>query len=652
MDRWETYTVEFRGGLISNLSPLQQGIQAPGSARILRNYEPSIEGGYGRIAGFTKFDSSIVPYYGAAVVQGGGQTGTNLIIANVSSAPPAGGTVTIGSDTYTIAAAGVSYVSSTRTLTLTLTSALLSSPADGATVVFSNSSVMSTGVAAWDGSVVVVRSSDVYESTGTGYTQINVPTYGTVLVKGGSQTGTTLLVDGLTGVPQVGDAFTIAGVAKTYVITSPVTVVAGEATLDISPALDSSPADDAALTFKSTPFAVGTKARFTKYRIGTAEKIACVNGADYPFIYDTTTYTRLNTNTDLFQCEHIAWFKNSLFLAKGDALFFSAPFTDDDYSPATGGGVINVGGNIVGLKVFREQLIIFCEQQIKRIVGNTAADYALQPIAESMGCVSSDSIQEVGGDVMFLSSDGLRLLGASDKIGDFSLGSVSQTIQKELTELTSEFSQLCSVVIRTKSQYRLFGYSVSITQDASKGVLGTQLLDGGIGWAELRGVKVYAADSDYHNKDELVVFVNGNGYVYRMESGNTFDGVNIKATFATPFVPITDPRIRKTFYKLSTYLDIKGGFTANVNLKLDLDTKGSIQPDTIVLTNITGLVGFYGNTVSLFGTSQFGSQLQTIFETPVIGSGFSVSLQYESSSNDPPYAFDAATIEYSVNDRR
>jgi hypothetical protein len=652
MDRWETYTVEFRGGLISNLSPLQQGVQAPGSARILRNYEPSIEGGYGRISGFTKFDSSIVPYYGAAVVQGGGQTGTTLVIANVSTAPPAGGTVTIGSDTYTIAAGGVSYVSSTRTLTLTLTSALLSSPADGAAVVFSNSNVLSTGVAAWDGSVVVVRSSDVYRSTGTGYTQINVPAYGPVLVKGGSQTGTTLLVDGLTGVPQVGDAFIIAGVAQTYVITSPVTVVAGEATLNISPALDSSPADNAALTFRSTSFAVGTKARFTKYRIGTTEKIACVNGADYPFIYDTTTFTKLNTNTDLFQCEHIAWFKNSLFLAKGDALFFSAPFTDNDYSPATGGGVISVGGKIVGLRVFREQLIIFCEQQIKRIVGNTAADYVLQPITESMGCVSSDSIQEVSGDVMFLSSDGLRLLGASEKIGDFSLGSVSQTIQKELTQLTSEFSVLNSVVIRTKSQYRLFGYSVSITEDASKGVLGTQLLDGGIAWAELRGVKVYASDSDYHNKNELVVFVNGNGYVYRMESGNTFDGVNIKATFSTPYIQFNDPRLRKTFYKLSTYINTKGGLTANINLKLDLDTKGSIQPETIPITNISGLVGFYGNTGSLYGTSQFGSQLQTIFETPVIGSGFSVSLQYESASNDPPYNFDAATIEYSVNDRR
>ena len=65
MDAWQTYPIEFRGGLITNLSPLQQGTQAPGSARILRNFEPSVEGGYRRIEGFDKYDSNIIPPYGA-----------------------------------------------------------------------------------------------------------------------------------------------------------------------------------------------------------------------------------------------------------------------------------------------------------------------------------------------------------------------------------------------------------------------------------------------------------------------------------------------------------------------------------------------------------------------------------------------------------
>ena len=58
VDGWQTYPFEFKGGLISNLSPYQQGVQAPGSARILVNYEPSVFGGYRRIEGYSKFDSN------------------------------------------------------------------------------------------------------------------------------------------------------------------------------------------------------------------------------------------------------------------------------------------------------------------------------------------------------------------------------------------------------------------------------------------------------------------------------------------------------------------------------------------------------------------------------------------------------------------
>ena len=88
-DRWQTYAIEFKGGLITNMSPLQHGINAPGSARILRNYEPSIEGGYRSIQGYDKYDPDIVPPYGAPLVHGGSQTGTTLVVGNIYTEPAA-----------------------------------------------------------------------------------------------------------------------------------------------------------------------------------------------------------------------------------------------------------------------------------------------------------------------------------------------------------------------------------------------------------------------------------------------------------------------------------------------------------------------------------------------------------------------------------
>ena len=49
--QWQTFPIEFRGGLISNLSPLQHGTNAVGSATILQNFEANKEGGYSKIRG-------------------------------------------------------------------------------------------------------------------------------------------------------------------------------------------------------------------------------------------------------------------------------------------------------------------------------------------------------------------------------------------------------------------------------------------------------------------------------------------------------------------------------------------------------------------------------------------------------------------------
>lgn len=657
-DQWQTYPFEFRGGLISSLSPLQQGTNAPGSARILKNFEPSIEGGYKRIEGYDKYDDAFVPTYGSPKVQGSGQSGTTLVIANIFITPSAGNTFTIAgvTGTYTIDVGGVAYNNTTKTATLTLTTSLASSPADKAAITFTTNTGVVKGVAVWEDTVIALRNNNLYYGTGSGWTKMNTPSYGTVLVNGGAQTGSSLIVDGLTDAPKVGDTFTIAGVEKVYTVLANATVSTGGATLSISPSLASSPADNAAITWLTANYSDSVKLRTTKYRIGTTEKIAGVDSNNYPFIWDGTTFTLVNDETtDILAAEFILWHKNQMFFAKGDKLFFTAPYTDSDFNVANGAGVIAIGGKITGLITFREALIIFTEKGISQLVGNTLADFVLQPITRKVGCVASDTIQEIGGDVMFLGPDGLRLLGATDRVGDFNLGLVTKFIQAEITDLIKASSSFASVVIKQKSQYRILGYSDSITSTSAKGILGTQMSGDNtsdIAWAELSGIKAFVADTDYTNQTETVVFANNDGYVYQMESGNSFDGANIFASFATPFVHINDPRIRKTFYKLFLYTDPQGSVTTSVNLKLDFDTQGSIQPPTINLSNSTGTVGFYGTSTAIYGTTVYGSKLKKLFQTQVIGSGFSVSLQFISEGIDPPFSLDAATLEFATHDRR
>ena len=657
-DGWQTYPFEFRGGLISNLSPLQQGTQAPGSARLLKNFEPSVDGGYMRIEGYNKYDSVFVPAYGNPKVQGSGQTGTTLIISNILTAPVAGSTFTIAgvTGTYTIAVAGVSYDSTYKIATVTLTAALASSPADKAAVTFISHTGMVKGLAAWKNTVVASRNADIYSTTGTGFTKISVPYYGTVLVNGGSQTGSTIAIDGLTKAPQIGDTFSIAGIEKVYTVLAVPTVTSTAATVSIYPALASSPADNAAVTWLSANRASNYKTRFSKYRLGNTERIVGVDGTNYPFIYDGITFKVLSDKTtDILGAQFVVSHKNQLFFVKDGSIIFTAPYTDDDFTAAAGSGIINVGGIITGIVVFREALIIFTEKTISQLTGTSIQDFSLQPITKNVGCVAPDTIQEVGGDVMFLGPEGLRLFSATDRVGDFNLGVVSKPIQPETTSLINAHSSFASCVIKQKSQYRIFGYNDNITASNAKGILGTQIspeATGGIAWAEIVGFKCYVADGDYQDQTETIVFANNDGYVYEMEQGNSLDGSNIIASFATPYIPINDFRIRKTFYKLYLYTDPQGSVTTSVNLKLDFDDQGSVQPPTITLSNSAGSVGFYGSSGAKYGTTVYGDKLKKQFQTQVIGSGFSVSLQFVSDSQDPPFSLDAATLEYAIHDRR
>ena len=59
--QWSTFPMEFKGGLISNLTPLQQGVNAIGSATVLQNFEANKEGGYSKLKGFSKFSDTEVP---------------------------------------------------------------------------------------------------------------------------------------------------------------------------------------------------------------------------------------------------------------------------------------------------------------------------------------------------------------------------------------------------------------------------------------------------------------------------------------------------------------------------------------------------------------------------------------------------------------
>ena len=193
----------------------------------------------------------------------------------------------------------------------------------------------------------------------------------------------------------------------------------------------------------------------------------------------------------------------------------------------------------------------------------------------------------------------------------------------------------------------------------AKGLIATKFSSqgaGSIAWATTKGIKAYCADSKYTDGyNETTIFANEDGYVYELDTGADFDGSIIEAIYESPFMPLTDPQTRKTFYKMAIYADPLGSMTLDVNLKYDFDTGvgiGSIKPDTFTVSSSGDAVFIFGTTTSVFGTSTFGGELDKIYNTNIIGSGKTIAIRIEDGTTNPSFTLDTAILEFRQNDRQ
>lgn len=398
------------------------------------------------------------------------------------------------------------------------------------------------------------------------------------------------------------------------------------------------------------------KVRHQIYNFNGDEKSVFVDGVNKPLHFDILTNTfSLDSAapSDVEGASFVAEFAKRLFFAKGSMLVYTNLLEGTNFDTALGSGVIDVTDDITGLIVFRQQLIIFSADRIQRLTGTSEQDFQLSDITRKTGCSWPESIQEVGGDILYKGPDGIRFLSATERIGDFALSRASEAIQDKITDVYSGVDNVCSTVIRSKSQYRLFRFEPSLSPGSQIGYICTRFEDqssANNSWAETRGFKIKSVDSKQFNEEEIIIFTDGGDNVYQMEFGYSFDGEPISCAFETPFLTLDDPRVRKTYYKHQLFLKLNGPFYIEGSLTLDYGNKAAIQPPKFFIGDNETSDAYYG--VAIYGQSTYSSGVRSEYVNNVVGSGFSVSLSYKDTSVNPSFLITSATLEYRLNDRK
>ena len=711
-DAVSTFKAVCRGGLNTGSDVLSLGEQSSGAAIQLVNYEPNLEGGYRRLSGFANNMGTVTgtgSVLGVCVANGiqqgifGARTpssganylhhwnfyftiavtsgqGTNLSVGETVTAVVSSSDNTVVSATGTVKIAASALVTidfgfnpsivfssgnvitgatSGGTATATgdaarigwteITSDLIANDRDGVCAAQTNSGAANLTING------ALHSSNTINFTTSAAEQ---PRKVTIFSAGGDVSSITFTI---TGTDFLGAALeeVITGPAADATVTSSnffntITQIASSGAVTGNIEVGSG----AGQYRPANPTMTGvSKVKFEKINFGTP-KIVLTDGINPAATYDGTNYIQITSSFAPTDPTMSAEFQNHLFLT-GDPtevsnLYFSAPTVETDFDPANGAGVINVGFEIVAIKKFRNVLYIFGTNNIKRLVGENSANFTLETVTSNLGCLATDSVVELGGDLLFLSPDGIRPIGGTNKIGDVNLETISKNIQQTVKNMIvgETLTNLSSVIIRSKSQFR-YMFSTS----GSAGLIGALREYQGnysFEFGQLSGIECTCADSGYIGQTEFVIHGASTGKVFQQESGNAFDTSNILSIYKTPFVYMDNPEQRKNYYSTATYMSAEGNFSIALGVSYDYENTDISTPDNLNMANTSpGAFFDSGSNIAVYDTTDiYDGNPSPVESVTFSGSGKAISFVYVTDDTNPSHSIQGYTITYGLGDVR
>jgi len=355
-------------------------------------------------------------------------------------------------------------------------------------------------------------------------------------------------------------------------------------------------------------------------------------------------------------------FENHLFFsghaATNGAIAHSAPNTPYEWDASAGGGQIVAGFNVSQIKPFRDNLYVFGSNGIKKITVTAAGAFVIENVTNNVGCVARDSVLEIGGDLMFLAPDGFRPVASTSRIGDVELETLSKSIQATLVDVikNNDMATLNGVVIRSKSQVRYFFGPAATAPEDSVGIVGGLTSTGGsIEWSfgELLGIRASCCTSDYIGTTEVVLHGDFDGNVYQQEQGKDFNGADILAIYATPYLDFGETEQRKKIKKLNTFIRAEGPLEMLLSVTYDWGDGKVLGPSTYTQTSRGAPTKYAGRNITYNATDViYGGDDKPVMTSDVQGSGFSVQAQFVTLGQTEPYSIQGMVFEYSVAGRR
>lgn len=404
---------------------------------------------------------------------------------------------------------------------------------------------------------------------------------------------------------------------------------------------------------------------------GANNYLVIVDGVNKAVIFDGTNWGQIDSTDTGASFAHaggaqaidaptlVTFYKNTLFLGCDEAndykgiMAYSAPNAFYDFTSANGAGQAIAKFDIVQFKPFRDELYVFGSNAIQKVTYDVTNGFLVNDVTSNIGCLVRDSVIEIGGDLIFMAPDGFRPISGTDKIGDIQLEVVSKNIHKLYKNRLNDntLNNICSVVIRGKSQFRTFYSSESTASTTVRGIIGGLRTSDSWEFGEIIGFNPSCVTSRYIGSEEYVLHGGYDGKVYKQEEGHTLNGESMISVYSTPYLDLEDPEVRKVMEKVNLFFRAENSFTLNLNVAYDWGIT-SIPTPTSYAINIASEGAKYDDGSEYDDGSVYGGEIPPVSVTDIQGSFFSTKLSFVSYNSSYSHTIHGFILEYGVEGRR
>ena len=364
-----------------------------------------------------------------------------------------------------------------------------------------------------------------------------------------------------------------------------------------------------------------------------------VDGKNKGFMYDGTTFTQITTGMTTDTPEHLHKYKNYLWYSfSGGSVQRSSLGVPTTWSALTGAAELGIGDDITGFKdVAGDSFAVFCRNSTHIISGTPETTaFNVSTYSETSGALEW-TIQRLAYPV-YLDDNGVLEFRSVQSYGDFQAATLSQKITKRLSPITNLAT--ASMVVRKKNQFRLYfsngtGFIFTFSGTKLSGIMP-------VNYGKTVKCCCNSSDSD---GTEVLFFGSDNGFIYQLDSGNSFDGEEVVAWMRPSFHHFKSPENTKRFFKI--VLEIDADESANLAFLPVFDYGDSLQPNAIEgEISVTGAGGAWDedNWDSFFYDSAIISSAYGYLDA--VGKNFSLLIR-SNLTYEEPHTIQGAIVHYS-----